>query len=146
MEAKITLEDVRQAEAYPSLGPAYFVARRIAENVMKGVEAEHFEPLIKKFSDELYDKIREATENFLTSDAESNVQSHIYHLVDQMVHGLLSGEKWIMDRYVLGEKHDCEKVRATVAKHIEEPLAAARIKDLEDQVERLRKDIKWLRR
>lgn len=146
MEAQITTEDVRQAEKYPSLGPAYFVARRVAENVMKGVEAEHFEPLIKKFSDELYDKIREATENFLQSDAESNVQGHIYHLVDQMVFGLLSGEKWVMDRYVLAERHDGEKVRATVAKHIEEPLAAARIKDLEAQVERLRKDVEWLRR
>ena len=42
-----------QAEKHTALGPHYFAARQVAEKFMEEFQNEHFEPLAKKFADEI---------------------------------------------------------------------------------------------
>jgi hypothetical protein len=135
-----------KAAEYPSLGPHYFVARDVAEKFMAGFEAEHFEPVVKKAADDLYSALHERLESFLMSDVESNIQGTIWRQIDESVKALLSGQRWALERYLLGPKYEHDKIRAAVAKVIPEELQNARIKDLEEEIERLRKDNECLRR
>lgn len=50
-----------------------------------------------------------------------------------------------MDRYVLGQRYECEKIRAAIAKHIPEELQNARIADLEAENAKLKEDLEWAR-
>lgn len=142
----MTNEDFEKASDMATLGPHYFSSRRFAEEVMSGVETEFFEPALKKFADDLYNAMLDRAQNWIIGDAESNVQSHIWRTVDQIVRGILSGEKWIVERYALGNKYECGRVRETLARHITKELQDARIADLEEQVKSLKEQIEWLRR
>jgi hypothetical protein len=139
-----TDEAMTEAAKYPTLGPAYFEARPIVEKHMEKFEAEHFQPLIgefvKKFQDKLWDSVRD----HLLSDTEMNIHGEAYRMVDDCVAALLSGERWAIERYVLG-KYSQEKIRAAVAQHIPQELQGARVADLEKEVERLRKDLAFYR-
>lgn len=146
MDAIITQEHIEQAKGYGNLGPAYFASRDIAERAMAGFEAEHFKPLIDKFGKDFADALWDSVRDHLLSDTELNIQGSMWHQVDQIMQGALSGEKWIMDRYVLGEKYDCGKVRETIAKYIGEELAAKRIEDLEAEVAKLKEELAWARK
>jgi len=141
----ITSDDIKTASNMHPLGPHYFSARRFAEEVMKDVEATFFEPALKKFSDELYTAMLDKTNDWLASDAEVNVQGHIWRTVDEIVKGILSGEKWIVDRYVIGSKYECGSIRTTLATHVPKRLQDARIADLEEEISRLNETIKFLR-
>lgn len=134
----ITSDDIKTASNMKPLGPHYFSARRFAEEVMKGVETTTFADILKRVSDELYSAMLEKTENFILSDAEANVQGHIWRTVDQIVSGILSGERWIVDRYALGSRYECAKAREAIARHIPKELQEARIADLEEEVARLK--------
>lgn len=142
----ISEEDVAASKGYETLGPAYFASRRIVERFMASFEAEHFKPLIDKaaedFRDELWDKVSE----WLLMDTESNLQSQMWRQVDDCVKGILSGERWVMDKYVLGQRYECEKIRAAVAKHIPEEIQNARIADLEAENAKLKADLEWARK
>jgi hypothetical protein len=142
----ITEDDFRSGSDAPVLGPHYFSSRRFAEEVMKDVETTFFADALKKFSDDLYSAVLEKTNDWLASDAESNVQSYIWRTVDQIVKGILSGDKWIVDRYALGSKYECGSIRTTLANHISKRLQDARIVDLEEEVARLKERIDCLRR
>lgn len=137
---------LEKGEEYPVLGPHYFAARKAAEEFMSGFVIEQFDPLIKKASDAFYESMLENIQASLLSDVESNIQSVIWHQIDESVRALLSGEKWAIDRYALGERYDCEKIRAAVASHIPAELQDARLKDLEAENKRLREDNEMLRR
>jgi hypothetical protein len=113
---------------------------------MAGFEAEHFKPMIDKFGREFADALWESVKDHLLSDTELNLQGSMWHQVDQIMQGALSGERWIMDRYVLGDKYDCGKARAAIAKHIGDELAAKRIEDLEAEVAKLKEDLAWERK
>jgi len=141
----ITSDDIKRASNMPPLGPHYFSSRRFAEDVMKDVEVTFFEPALKKFSDDIYSAVLQKVEDWLASDSEANVQGHIWRTVDQIVCGILSGEQWVMDRYALGSKHDCAKAREAIARHIPKELQDARIADLEDEINRLKDTIMYLR-
>lgn len=142
----ITSDDFQKAEGMQTLGPHYFSSRRFAEEVMSGVETEFFEPALKKFADDVYNAMLDRAQNWIIGDAESNVQSHIWRTVDQIVIGILSGEKWIAERYALGNKYDCGKIRDTLARHIPQELQDARIADLEEQIASLKQQVERLRR
>lgn len=145
-KAVITAEHIAAAESYQTLGPAYFASRQIAERFMASFEAEHFKPLIDKFTKEFNDELWSGVSSCFLSDTEANLQNAMWRQVDDCVKGILSGERWVMDRYVLGQRYECEKVRAAVAKHIPEELQNARIADLEAENAKLREDLKWARR
>ena len=142
-----TDEDIfKGTEEYPVLGPAYFAARRMAERFMQAFEVEHFEPLVKRFTKDFSDTLWTDISDHLLSDTESNLQSEIWRTVDQCVEGILSGEQWIMNKYALGSKYDCEKIRAAVAQYIPQELQNARIADLESEIKSLKERLSFYQR
>jgi uncharacterized protein (UPF0297 family) len=141
----ITEEMKEKAIECPTLGPAYFASQRIAKKLAGKLHEEPFKGLLKEFSDKFLDELQTKLEDHLFCDVETNVQSKIWHMVDQIVRGLLSGEKWVVDRYALGSKYDCENIRSELVKHIPKEVQDLQIKELGDQVERLANDIKFYR-
>jgi hypothetical protein len=136
---------IEQAAKYPGLGPAYFEARVIVERQMAKFEAEHFEPLLKKFTDAFREKLWDDVRDHMLGDTEMNLQSHIYHMVDSCMHAILAGEQWAIERYAL-QKYDARKAREAIAKHIPAELQNARIADMEEEIARLRRDLEFYHR
>lgn len=128
------------AEA-PVLGPVYFSARDFAERLMANFDEAAFKPLLEKAAKDFQQKLWDDVQDHLRLDSECNVQGFIWHEVDNIVKYLLSGERWAMERYALGPRYDCEKVRAAVAQHLGPELLAARVKDLEAEVKRLEESL-----
>lgn len=143
--AEFTDKDLTDGAEYPALGPAYFAARRVCEKHLEAFQAEHMRPLIdaaaKEFTDKLWDSVRD----HLWSDTEANLQSRMWTMADSIVQALLSGEQWAVNKYLLGERYDCAKARATVAALVPKELQDARVADLEAEVERLNKDLRYYR-
>lgn len=133
---------IDQAEGYEVLGPNYFAAREVAEKFMERFEGDHFKPVIKKIADELYSQMQESLENYLLSDVESNIQGTIWRQIDDSVKAILSGEKWAINKYLLAERYECDKIRAAVAKVVPKELQDARVADLEAEVERLKDQVR----
>lgn len=128
-----------------SLGPAYFAARRKAKEFMAAFEAEHFEPMVKKFTDQFYDDARSEFENYLLSNIEDNLQTHIWRAVDGTVDALLGGNEWALERYVLGDRYDAKATRAEVAKLVPAELQDIRVAELEAKVAELTADLERIR-
>ncbi len=133
------------AEADSPLGPYYHPAQKLAEEVCANLDPEAFKEIIKKCSDDLYEKLLDTTQNYLRENAESNLQSETWRFVDDAVQALLTGEEWALRRYAVGDRYDAIKVRAAIAKHVPAELQNARIADLEKEVERLRSDLRIYR-
>lgn len=127
----------------PVLGPVYFSARDFAERLLASFNEEGFRPLIEECAAKFREKIWDDVQDHIKSDSEHNVQGFIWHEVDNIVKALLSGERWAMERYVLGPRYDCEKVRAAVAQRLGPELLAARVVDLEAEIERLTDSLKF---
>ena len=140
-----TDDDLKQAEHYEVLGPAYFAARRVAEQLMAGVESEPLKAVLKKCADDLTSGIYEYVEDQMRSDLERNLQGHIQDMVERTVRALLSGEEWAMRQYPLSHGYDAEKIRAAIAKHCGDRVLAARVAELEKTVERQAESLKWER-
>lgn len=141
----ITVDDVEQSQGYEILGPAYFAARRIAEQVMSGVEAEPLQKVAKKVTDDIRDAVYEYVEVHMRSDLETNLQGHLTDMVDSTVRALITGEEWAMNRYPLSKRYDAVDVRAACAKHGGEPLLMGRIADLEKRVAELAESLRFER-
>jgi len=142
---EIVEDDIKDSERREVLGPGYFAARRIAERLMAGVEAEPLRKVADKVSDDIRTAVYEYVEDHMRSDLESNLQGHIAGMVDDTVKALLTGESWAMNRYPLSTRYDAVDVRAACAKHGGEPLLMARIADLEKRVSELAESLKWER-
>lgn len=140
-----TPEDIESGKECPTLGPAYFAGRRIAERSIENIKDEMFKPLLDEFCKQFCDKLWDAVRDNLLSDTELNIQGHIYRHIDDCVRYLLSGEKWAIERYALGGRYDCEKVRAAIARHVPKELQDKRIAELEAELERVTKDRDWYR-
>lgn len=140
-----TADDIREGTENLTLGPAYFAARRVCRALLDDADPEHLRPIIeeagKQFTDRLWDSVRD----YLWSDTESNLQGQMWRMTDQCVTALLSGDEWAVKKYALGERYDCAKVREAVAKHVPKELQDARIADLEAEVDRLTKDLRFYR-
>lgn len=146
-DSVFTDDDLQQGTGeYKALGPSYFSGRRFAEQFMEKFEADCFKPFLDDFAKKFADRLWSDVEDHLVSDVESNIQGHIWRTVDEMVKALLHGERWALERYVLSEKYDCEKVRANVARYVVTELQDKRIADLEADNKRLRESLEWSRR
>ena len=141
-----TEDDIAQGKEHAVLGPAYFAARRVCEAAMQDWEAEHLRPLVENIRDKVTDTLWDTIRDSIWSDTEMNLQGKMWDMVDRTVKALLSGERWALERYCLGERYDQEQVRAAIARHIPEEIKGARIADLEALVEKQKRDIEWLRR
>ena len=153
MEAPIHFseEAIEFAGQYPNLGPEYHAARAFMERFAESFRDEHLKPMADEITKEVCDKIRDRVwddfRDHLLSDVEQNAAGQIRAMVEGTVKALLSGEDWAMKRYPLAERYDAEKLREAIAKHIEEPLAKARIEDLESQNRKLKEEVAyWSRR
>ena len=133
------------AKGYETLGPAYFAARRVVEDAMKPFDAEMLAPILKKAADDFYAKLQETVEDAIWGDAEINLQSKMWRMVDETVKALLTGEEWALSRYCLGSRYEHDKVRAAVAAHIPKEIQDARVSDLSAQVEWLTKELSYYR-
>ena len=131
---------------HPALGPNYEVGGRIAEKLIAQFTEEHFLPIIKDFSDKLYSTMEAKIRDYLLSDVECNVQSDVWRQLDACVEALLGKNTWIIEKYCLGERYNCDQIRAAVAAAMPKELQDARIADLEAEVKRLKEDNDWLRR
>jgi hypothetical protein len=129
-----------------SLGPHYQPAQKFAEQLFSSSEGEDFRKVIDEAAKRFTDKVEESFFDWVISDAESNVQSHIWRTVDDMVKALLSGERWAMERYVLDGRYDTARVREAVAAVCGDEVQKLRIQDLEAEVKKLKEDVQWLRR
>ncbi len=139
----ITDEIKQQGLEYPALGPAYFASRKVVEEACEGLSEEPFKELFSAFSDKLMEQLQTRLEDSLFTNTESSLHCKMWHIVDQIVQGLLSGEQWVVNRYALGSKYDCECIRAELVKHIPKEVQDMRVKELEDQVECLKKELDW---
>lgn len=145
-EDLITGEHVAESAKWGNLSPPYFAGREIAERFMAKFEDEHFKPLAEKFANQFRDQLWGDISAWLLADTESNVGGAIWRMVDQIVQEILSGASpWIAKQYALGERYDCEKVRAALAKTIPKELQDARIADLEAEVAKLEENLRWMR-
>lgn len=141
-----TDEDIHKAtNGYETLGPGYFAARRMAEQLMAGVEAEPLNKVVEKVTDDIRDAVYTYVEDHMRSDMESNLQGHLCDMLDSTVKALLTGEKWAMERYPLSTRYDAVDVRAACAKHGGEPLLMQRIADLEKRVGELSESLRFER-
>jgi hypothetical protein len=138
--------DMAEGERLPTLGPGYFAAQRFAASFVEGLEAEHFKPIAEKAAKEIADAIFTRIDEAFLYGLESNVQTHIWQQVDQIVRGLLAGTPWMIERFALGSRYDCDKVRAAIAQHIPKALQDARVADLEAEVASLKQSLEWARR
>lgn len=138
-------EWIKEGEHYDSLGPNYFAGRQIAAAFMEKFQGEHFTPLVDEFVKQFKEKMWEQVQDYLIDDIENGLQQAIWYQIDRSVEGLLSGETWAVNKYVLGGRHDCEKIRAAIAKHIPVELQDKRIADLEEQLDNAKKDLQFAR-
>lgn len=139
-------DDLKQGEATPVLGPAYFDARRVAEQVMSRFEVEHFKPLIEKAAQDFEDRLWTDLQASLLSDTEMNLQGEIWRMVDGCVNALLTGDRWALERFALGSRYEHDKVRAAVAKHITAELQDKRVADLEAELAMTKHHLECARR
>lgn len=146
MSDVFTDEDLQKAETAPTLGPAYFAARRMVEAIMAGTEAAPFATVAKKCIDEIQTAVYQYAADYLRDDMESNLQHYVRDMLERTVQALLTGEPWAMRQYPMSQFHDGEAIRKAVAQHGGEPLLMARIADLEKEVARLTESLKWYSR
>lgn len=142
----LTEKHIDEGSKYPTLGPAYFCSREVVERAMEGVQSSDFKPLLDRFSKEFTDTVWTSIQDHLLSDTEMNLQGAMWRQVDDIVKYLLSGEKWAVEKYALGARHDCEKVREAVARAVPKELQDMRIADLEAEVLRLKDSLRFYQR
>lgn len=140
----LTEADIKEADKFNGLTPAYFCAVRVAEQAMAEFEPKMFDEIIKKAVDKLTDGMRDYTEKYVLHDAELNIQGAIYRMVDDCVKYLLSGERWAIEKYLLSDRYDLKKVREEVAKHVPKELQDIRLIELQEEHNKLKEDYQWL--
>jgi len=138
-----TEADMKSAAECPTLGPAYFASRRITERFIASFEAEHFKPLIDEFEKKFADALWNSVSASLLADTESNLTGEMFRMVDACVKAILEGKGWALNKYVLSERYDGERIRAAVASLVPRELQDKRIEDLEDEVKRLREQLRF---
>jgi len=140
-----TDQDWLDAERTQTLGPHYHAADRVCKEAMQGFTEEMMKPLVADAVEAFQDKLWDHMRDFLWSDTEMNLQTKMWHMVDDIVKAILGGNEWAIKRYVLGERYECQDIRKAIAAEIPEQLQAAEVKDLRARVEQLEKDNQWLR-
>lgn len=141
----IFTDEDRQSQN-PSLGPHYFAARRVVFQAISALSADDAKDLAGVIAGQVYERIQEVTEASLWTDAELNLQGKMWSMVDEIIKGILGGDRSAMERYALGERYRCEEVRKAIAAHIPQEIMVARIADLEVENKRLQDELSWERK
>lgn len=141
-DAIFTDDDFAEAQQAPVLGPAYFSARRYVERSMAGAEPDIFKPIIDKAVENIRHALWDDVETFLLADTESNLQGTMWRTIDATVQALLTGEKWAIERYAIGDRYDAKAVREAVIHHAPPALWDKRVTELQAEVDLLREQLK----
>jgi hypothetical protein len=140
-------EDVAEGEASPVLGPVYFAARRWADGLVPAYQEGAFAAIVRRAAEQFLAELQEGAENYVLADVSSNVQGHVWHLVDRIVEdGIIGGTPWVVQRYGLGERYQCQALRVALAEKCRDvlvPMVAQRLRDEADQALQSRD---WYRR
>lgn len=131
--------------ANETLGPHYTISREFAERIMSGDHESGLAEIIDKAAKDFRDKLTDSVQWSVMNDAECNVQGEIWREVDDIVTAILGGEQWALQRHVLGDRYDCEKIRETIARMIPDELYARRIAEMEKRIGQLDADVRWYR-
>lgn len=130
--------------------PEWTRAHAVAEHVMAKFEAEQFKPLLKKISDHVTEHLWDLLRDHIIEDTHSNIVGHIRYRIEHTIHALLGGESWAVDLYVTGKGWDKATIRKGLAEAIPVQLQQARMKDMEEEIETLKKELQrereWARR
>jgi hypothetical protein len=144
-----TEEQHAEAEAYPTLGAEYFVARDAAVAFLAHWQEEHAAKLaaeiIKPLLDTIHERVNDAFRDHLLSDAEQNIQGAMRDMVERTVNALIGGKTWANVKYLQTPYGDGKAIRETLAKLHSDPIKDGRIADLEAEVARLAKDLEFHR-
>lgn len=140
---------LQEGVKYLTLGPAYFDARAVVDHVLPDGSDENMTqamaPIIKKFIDDVYDQLSERVQSWLFSDVTSNLQGQLWRMTDACVLAILGKEQWAMDKYALGDRYDCEKIRKILCRMIPEELQNARLLEVEKELADVKADNARLR-
>lgn len=141
-------EDMEQftTGTYATLGPHYKLSRDFAEKIMSGDHESGLAEIIEKAANDFHSKLNETVLWHVMSDVECNVQGEIWREVDYIVTAILGGEQWALQRHVLGDPHDCQKVREAIARMIPVEMQDKRVADLEAELDRVNKELELARR
>lgn len=105
----------------------------------------------KKFKSLLEDFIQQSWNNFdeyLQNDARYGYERWIRQTCNEIIEGLLSGEtKWLKNQNIISEYNweKIQKIRLKIWETAGGEIANSTIKALQDEVERLKKDVKHYR-
>lgn len=139
--------DVVEGEASPVLGPVYFSARRWADGLVPAYQEGALAAIVKKAAEHFLGELQEGAENYVLADVSSNVQGHVWHLVDRIVEdGIIGDVPWVVQRYALGERYNCQALRVALVEKCRDvlvPMVAQRLRDEADQALQSRD---WYRR
>lgn len=138
-------ELIEFSNKHPTLGPNYEFGRQVSERFMAQFETEQLLPLIETFGRKVYEEVEQKFRDFLMTDVECNIHLDIQRQLDACVEALLGKNTWIIEKYCLGERYNCEQIRAAVAAAMPKEIQEARIADLEAEIERLKNDIAIMR-
>lgn len=132
-------EFLEEAAKSPVLGPHYFDARKVMKRFVAKFEADQLKPLVEKAADNFRERLWSDVEDYLFSDAETNLQGEVWRMVDDCVEALLGGNDWALERFLLADRYDVVKTRAALVRMIPEDLQSAYARDLEKKIEDLEK-------
>jgi hypothetical protein len=129
---------LKQAAANPNLGPAYFDAQAVVDAAFpdeaSGPIIEAMQPVIKKFVDDAYEALLERAQDYLFSNIKDNLQQNVWRMVDASVMGVLGGDKWAVQQFVLDDRYDCKEARRVLAALIPVELQDKRMAELEAEL------------
>ena len=107
----------------------------LAERFFDDCDSELFSPLAKKISDIAYDEINDKICDWLLSDTVSNLGIQVQRIVEEEIRRLLTGVP-LETKYMTGSQ--ARHTRNEIFKKFGDQLRNERIKDLEEEIERLR--------
>jgi hypothetical protein len=142
-----TAEEEEFAESHPNLGAEYKAAEAATRRFLAYWEEDHAEKLANAIMKPVLDAVKEqvwsAFQDWLLSDAEYNAANEMRHMVENSVRALIGGREWANVKYIRPGAYQSEEVRATLAKLYSDEIKDARIADLEAEIDRLKKSLRF---
>ena len=136
-----TEQETKDGEAFRNLGKLYFRSDNISRMIFDKLEKEYFaKDVIKKAADMIYEYINDNLPEWLMYDGERNLSNHIKSAVEAEINDILSGNDSAL-KYVSGYR--CKALRYYIVEKYADKLKNERIKDLEDEVSRLREALRY---
>ena len=142
-DSVFTDEEIAFGEQYPTLGPDYERANRVAKRAMAAFTEEHFKPLTDEFAKAFADRLWDDVRDWLLGDTEMNLQSEMRHIAEATVAALLHGHRGYAKRYVLDDGLNAKKIRAAIFEQFKDEIIDKGIQERDAEIERLREALSY---